>query len=113
MFPPPRLDRLLLLPTVATRVASLLLRRSRLLHRRSSRIFCHRHHLLFQRFGEAVADRTWLKLKQFSLLTVREGLHGERTGCLHRLLGQSLRVHMSPRRAAFVLASSVWKEMYY
>ena len=38
---------------------------------------------------EAVADRAWLKLKQFSLLTVREAPSGERTGVLHRLLGQS------------------------
>ena len=56
---------------------------------------------------EAVADRAWLKLKQFSLLTVRE-VHGERTGVLHRLLSQSLRAHLGPERKARVLSSCAW-----
>ena len=56
----------------------------------------------------AVADRTWLKLKQFSLLSVRENAHGERTGCLHRLLGQSLRAHMDSHAAAHTLGVCVW-----
>ena len=56
---------------------------------------------------EAAADSAWLTLKKFSLLTVRE-VHGERTCCLHRLLGQSLRAHLDPMQAARVLSSCAW-----
>ena len=62
---------------------------------------------LFDTTVEATADRAWLKLKQFSLLTVRE-MHGERTGVLHRLLGQSLRAHLAPDAAVRILSSCVW-----
>lgn len=57
--------------------------------------------------AQAVADRAWLRLKRFSLLTVRE-VHGERTGCLHRLLMKSLRAHMQPFQSARVLATCTW-----
>ena len=50
---------------------------------------------------DAAADRVWLGLKKYSLLSVRN-----RTGSVHRLLGASLRAAMPPAAAARALAAA-------
>ena len=58
--------------------------------------------------AEAVADRAWLKLKQFSLLRIYSEMHGERTASLHRLLAQSLRSRMPLEQATRMLSCAAW-----